>query len=157
MSSELVSRRAVARGAAWTVPLVAIGVAAPAFAASPGGPPATVNPDSSCKCPGGNQPFMYHLDVNFTTPTTDTWTITLTNVTLDADPNTATPVLYAGNFTSGSGTITFKFSTTNSKSGYAVTISYTATDVTTNETFTVTNLNLGTVKFNPCGSGVVCP
>ena len=35
MSSHQVSRRTLARGAAWTVPLVAIAVAAPAFAASP--------------------------------------------------------------------------------------------------------------------------
>ena len=34
MSSQQVSRRSVARGAAWSVPLVAVGVAAPAFAAS---------------------------------------------------------------------------------------------------------------------------
>ena len=35
MSAQQVSRRSVARGAAWSVPLVAVGVAAPAFAVSP--------------------------------------------------------------------------------------------------------------------------
>ena len=154
MSSDLVSRRAVTRGAAWTVPLVVIGVAAPAFAASQA--PATVDPETSCKCPGAGSPYTYHLDVNFTTPTTDTWTITLTSLLLDGTIS-PTPVLYSGNFINGAGTITFKFATTNSKSGYDVTISYTATDTTTNETFTVTNLDLGNVKFNPCGQGVVCP
>ena len=34
MSSHQVSRRTLARGAAWTVPVVAIAVAAPAYAAS---------------------------------------------------------------------------------------------------------------------------
>jgi len=155
MPSDLVSRRAVTRGAAWTVPLVVIGVAAPAFAASAA--PASVNPETSCKCPGGNQPFVYHLDIAFTTPTTDTWTVTLTNVTLTPGGDAATPLLYSGNFINGAGTITFKFSTDNSKSNYDVIISYTATDTTTNETFTVTNLDLGNVKFNPCGQGVVCP
>ena len=93
----------------------------------------------------------------FTTPTTDTWTVTLTDVTLNPGGDTATPILYSGNFTNGAGTITFKFATTTASRTTTSPSSYTATDTTTNETFTVTNLDLGNVKFNPCGQGVVCP
>jgi len=59
------SRRTLVKGAAWTAPVVAVGVAAPAFAASPSDctPVLTFSPDS-CKCPGqsvGTEEFVYYL------------------------------------------------------------------------------------------------
>ena len=63
MSSDLVSRRAVTRRVAWTVPLVAVGVAAPAFASSPGDlSPGTLAP--SCRCIGNGD--FCRLNVSFT-------------------------------------------------------------------------------------------
>lgn len=152
--SQPVHRRTIARGVAWTIPLVAVAVAAPAFAASR--PPGATDPGTSCKCPGNGSPYTYHLDLAFTTGTTDNWTITLTNVTL-AGELPPTPVLYSGSFIGGAGTIPFKFSGSKSAAKYTVTISYTATDTTTGETFTVNGFALGEVKFDVCGNGVVCP
>jgi hypothetical protein len=54
-----VSRRTIARGAAWSVPLVAVATSAPAFAASCV-PTIELGP-GSCKCPGGS-----HQDANDT-------------------------------------------------------------------------------------------
>ena len=48
------SRRTIATGAAWAVPVIAVGAAAPAMATSPNEPPVVVelDPDLSCKYPG---------------------------------------------------------------------------------------------------------
>ena len=48
------SRRAIATGAAWAVPVIAVGAAAPSMAASPNEPPVivTLDPELSCKYPG---------------------------------------------------------------------------------------------------------
>jgi hypothetical protein len=55
-----ISRRTVARGAAWAAPIAAVGVAAPAFAASCE-PTITFGSDS-CKCPGqSSEPWTYYL------------------------------------------------------------------------------------------------
>jgi hypothetical protein len=58
-----VSRRTVARGVAWSAPIAAVGVAAPAFAASKCTPEVTLSP-LSCKCPGRSDvenEFVYYL------------------------------------------------------------------------------------------------
>ena len=52
------SRRTVVKGAAWTAPIVAVGVAAPAFAASPGDPEIT-GTVGACKCPGRSTDFEF--------------------------------------------------------------------------------------------------
>lgn len=52
------TRRTVVRGAAWTAPLVAVAVAAPAFAASV--PPPTIKGDTTGgKCPGQSTDFQW--------------------------------------------------------------------------------------------------
>jgi len=53
----------VARGVAWSAPVAAVSVAAPAFAVSPCTPTLTFSGDS-CKCPGqsqSQQPWTYFL------------------------------------------------------------------------------------------------
>ncbi|WP_203568011.1 hypothetical protein [Aestuariimicrobium ganziense] len=50
--SNLISRRTVAKGAAWSVPAVVVASATPAFAVS--GPKPTVTYDGACKFPGSN-------------------------------------------------------------------------------------------------------
>ncbi|MEO7844878.1 MAG: hypothetical protein ABIR82_06035 [Nocardioides sp.] len=60
-----ISRRTVARGVAWSVPVVAVATAAPAFASSPGCQPKLVlDAAGSCKCPGNSSstnPKGYYL------------------------------------------------------------------------------------------------
>jgi hypothetical protein len=58
-----VSRRTVARGAAWSVPIAAVAVSAPAMAASCV-PQISLDLGRSCKCPGQSSPgeeFVYYL------------------------------------------------------------------------------------------------
>jgi len=85
MSSPQVSRRSVARGAAWSVPLVAVTVAAPAFAASPGTLP-TVTAITGCQCGnGGAQKKPYRLDVTITNNLGTSVTITNPAIILPGD------------------------------------------------------------------------
>lgn len=61
-----VSRRALAHGAAWSVPVVAMASAAPATASSPGSPP-TFGFIDACKSPGNSCPaFPKGYDFRFT-------------------------------------------------------------------------------------------
>ena len=59
-----ISRRTVAKGMAWSVPAVALAVAAPAYAASPCTPVPSLG-GASCKCPGGSTgvKFGYILQI----------------------------------------------------------------------------------------------
>ena len=59
-----ISRRTIARGAAWSVPVVAVGAATPAMAASQCQPTLTLAP-GSCKCPGQstNSSWGYFIKV----------------------------------------------------------------------------------------------
>ena len=75
-----VSRRTIAAGAAWAVPVIAVGAAAPAMASSTDEPPVFVlDPDASCKYPGqsfGQFNYGYNLVFTVTAPTTGTLCIT---------------------------------------------------------------------------------
>ena len=51
-TSKPISRRTVAKGAAWTAPVILGGVAAPAYADS--GPGPTITPGGNCKLPGNS-------------------------------------------------------------------------------------------------------
>ena len=86
MSSQHVSRRSVARGAASSLPIVAIGVAAPAYTASLQNPVVT-NPGISCKCPGGGSPWTFNLNVAITTPGTATYSVAITSFKVDEASN----------------------------------------------------------------------
>ena len=66
MPSAHVSRRTVARGVAWSVPVVAVGVAVPAFAVSPVASP-TADVGDSCKCAGaGANNYDFKTVLTFT-------------------------------------------------------------------------------------------
>ena len=153
MSAPHVSRRSVARGAAWSVPLVAVGVTAPAFAASvpsPGGS----DPGKSCKCPGGGSPYTYNLNVLFTTPGTDSFTFVVDSFLVDG----AAPTVYVEptgtvSLPGGEGTVLFRFRSTNSNSTHTVQIKYTPTNTTTNTVLPQVTLTLTNVKFDPCKTG----
>lgn len=84
-----VSRRTVAKGAAWAAPVILGGAAAPAYASS-GGPP-TVSIGGACKAPGAScAPFVKGYVVTMTITNTshrDVWlyvppTITATGTSL---------------------------------------------------------------------------
>lgn len=80
-----VSRRTIARGMAWSVPAVAVASAAPAFAASGGGPVISIS--AACKIPGNScgrdLKFGYAFSSTVTNPTNKTiyiCAVTITNV-----------------------------------------------------------------------------
>lgn len=81
MSAEF-SRRTVVRGAAWTIPVVAVAAQAPAFAASTDAPRPTV---TVCKETAGSKCYRFYL--TFAMPAYD-WSITLTSLVLT---NSTTP------------------------------------------------------------------
>jgi hypothetical protein len=86
MSSLQVSRRTLARGAAWTVPIVAVAVSAPAFAASAGTTP-QVTALGGCRCgTGGGTTKPYRLDVSFSNTTSSSFTITDPTITVSGTP-----------------------------------------------------------------------
>ena len=136
MSSHQVSRRSVARGAAWSVPLVAVGVAAPAFAASPGLRP-TVTALGGCRCGVGGGPVKpYRLDVTFDNATTATFAITAPDVVLVGDFATGeqlqmTTPAQTGEVPPGTTTLRYTFNRGGNPSADAVTFNYISTNTTT--------------------------
>jgi hypothetical protein len=150
MSSHQLSRRAVARGAAWSVPLVAVGVAAPAFAASVPGP-SGADPGKSCKCPGGGSPWTYNLNVHFTAPGTDSFSFVVDSFLVDgAAPTSYVEPIGTTALPGGEGTVLFRFRSTNSSSTHTVQITYTPTNTTTNTVLPPVTLTMNNVMFNPC-------
>jgi hypothetical protein len=156
MSTQHVSRRSVARGAAWSVPIVAIAVAAPAYAAS--SPTATPTPAAgpSCKCPGsGGNNFNFKAAIAFTTPGSDDWKISVTSWTFDGDNMATLPA--DTTLTGGEGNVILMVNRSNSAAKHIVSVVYTATNLSTMETF---NGSFGPVEltFSPtCASPITCP
>ena len=153
-SSQHVSRRTVARGAAWTVPLVAVGVAAPAFAVSPAAAP-QVTAGASCKCPGsGGNNFNFKAVLSVTTADSADWSFHIVSWTFDgvAGPNPADVTL-----TGGEGNLILLVNRTNSASKHIVAVTYQATNLSTNE---VVNGTFGPTEltFSPtCPASISCP
>ena len=153
MSSQQVSRRSVARGAAWSVPLVAVGVAAPAFAASVIHPVVS-DPAKSCKCPGGGSPWTFNLNVAITTPGTDSYNIAITNFLVDG----VAPAVFVGPTSvvlpgGEANPVLLRFRLTNSASTHTITFTYTPTNTTTGVTSAPVPVTLNAVQFDPCKSG----
>jgi hypothetical protein len=78
------SRRTVVRGAAWSIPVVAIAANAPAFAASTDAPRPTA---TVCKETAGSKCYRFFL--SFGTSQSYDWAITLTSLNMK---NSTTPV-----------------------------------------------------------------
>jgi hypothetical protein len=156
MQTHQVSRRAVARGIAWTVPVVAISVAAPAYAASAPTPVAAAT-NGSCKCPGGNAPFIFKTEVTFSTTGNDTWSIAVSSILFDgAAPTSFTPD--TATLPGGEGTVLFvlRNPTNNSASTHDVVLTYTATNTTTGQTSGPIVATLFGVPFSPCKGDLAC-
>ena len=153
-SSQYVSRRTVTRGAAWTVPLVAVGVSAPAFAVSPASAP-QLAPGASCKCPGsGGNNFNFKAVLSVTTAGSADWSFHVVSWTFDgvAGPNPADVTL-----TEGDGNLILVVNRTNSAAKHIVAVTYQATNLATNE---VINDTFGPTEltFAPnCSSPINCP
>ena len=124
MSSPQVSRRTVARGAAWAAPIAAVGVAAPAFAVS-AAPPAKVI-TSLCGCGSGIN-RVFKVTATFTGSTV---AFNLTNITAAIGNQTGigvSPSSLAVPAGPGTTTQTFTFVRNNNGTFTSVTLDYTAT------------------------------
>lgn len=154
MSPHQVSRRTLARGAAWTVPVVAIGVTSPAFAASAGSAP-QLTAGGSCKCPGsGANNFNFKAALTVTTAGDADWQFHITSWTFDGvvGPNPADSILAGGD-----GNLFLLINRTNSAAKHLVALTYTATNLSTNE---VVNGSFPTTEltFPPtCAAPLACP
>jgi hypothetical protein len=130
------------------VPVVAVSVAAPAFALSYRQP--TSSGSEGCKCPGGGSPYTYNLQVNFTTAGTDDYSLHVDSFLVDG----AVPATFLGptdvTLTGGEGSPTFRFRLTNSSATHTVQIKYTPTNTTTGVSGPQVILDLPDVKFDPC-------
>jgi hypothetical protein len=140
MSSHQVSRRTLARGAAWTVPIVAVAVSAPAFAASPGSAP-QVSILGGCRCgTGGGTTKPYRLDVTFTNATSSTFTITNPTITVSGTAGNnvtllATTPAQTNQVPPGTKVLRYRFTRGSNPASDSVTFTWTATNNTTHEAF----------------------
>ena len=77
-----ISRRTVAKGTAWAAPMIAVGVAAPAYAASQG---ILTGNGAACKLPGNSQSLYkgYALGFSAHNPFGSSLIITITSLTLN--------------------------------------------------------------------------
>jgi len=127
------SRRTIAGGAAWAVPVIAVGAAAPLAAASTNEPTFELNANASCKYPGNsfrNFPHGYNLAFTVNAPVDGLLCITsiavpngtadvlevrpedggeITCTTIPAGDSLVVFVVGATNSANGSGTFTFSF------------------------------------------------
>lgn len=127
MSSEHVSRRALTRGVAWTMPVVAVGVAAPAFAASGSALSATI---TGCRCPGTQK--RYRLNVTFVNTTTSYFLISSVSVAVAGDTVTnLSPGFTLIGPGPGSTVRTFAFTRGKDSSPSTVTFAYNAINLST--------------------------
>ena len=140
MSTHQVSRRSVARGAAWTVPIVAVAVSAPAFAASAGSAP-QVSILGGCRCgTGGGTVKPYRLDVTFTNSTIWTFTITNPTITVSGNPGNDVTLLttvpaQTNQVPPGTKVLRYRFTRGSNPSTDSVTFTWTATNNTTHQSF----------------------
>ncbi len=152
MSAQHVSRRSVARGAAWSVPVLAVAVAAPAYAASAGAPPSALS--KSCKCAGsGPNNYDFKTVVSFT-GTSGTYTVVVNSWSFDGvvQPNPSPNSLTLVN---GTGDLVLHTNKTNSAAKHDATVTYTITDTLTgvSSTHTVAVVDL---VYPPNCPGIGC-
>ncbi len=154
IEARRLSRRTIATGAAWAVPVIAVGAAAPAMAASPNEPPVfELDPEASCKFPGnseGQYPFGYKLVFNVTSSVAGLLcidSVTLPNgtgVILLVQTAAGDGVARCTTIPAGTSQITVVVGTTNSANGTGTFMgSFNGVEGTFTATFT---------NFHPCQS-----
>jgi hypothetical protein len=137
------------------VPVVAIAVAAPAFAASPTYTP-TITVMGGCRCgTGGGTTKPYRLDVTFSNTSTDTFTITNVDITTSNGTATGEALLPAtpaqtNSIPPGVKTLSYGFVRGSNPTSDTVTFAYRATNTTTNMFFDLTMSLL--VNWSTCNS-----
>ena len=153
MPSPQVSRRAVARGVAWTVPVAAVSVAAPAFALS--GPAPTAVITSICTCTSNAQGRKYRISVTFTNTIAQSFYISAMSVatgnisTLGVTPATTFTI----SAVPGPTVKTFDFTRTNSSSALPLTFTFTAKNNSNNVTTIRTTPQFNTAS-TACATGL---
>jgi hypothetical protein len=118
------------------VPVVAVAVAAPAFAASPNYAP-TLTVLGGCRCGTGGGPSKpYRLDVTFTNTSTNTFAVTNPDVvivgTSAINEALQTTPAQTNTLPTGVKTLRYTFTRGNNPSSDTVTFNYTITNQTTN-------------------------
>jgi hypothetical protein len=135
------------------VPIVAIAVAAPAYAASV--TPSLTN-NGSCKCPGsGSNNFNFHTAIAFSTGGNDSWSIQFTSFTFDGTD--VTPLPSATILPGGDGNVILVANRTNSQAKHTVFATYTATNLTTGASL---QGSFGPVELTyppTCAAPINCP
>jgi hypothetical protein len=136
------------------MPVVAVGVAAPAFAVSPGSSPQVV-PGNSVKCPGsGGNNFNFKAVLAVSTVGDANWRFHIVSWTFDgvAGTNPADVTL-----TGGDGNLVLVVNRNNSAAKHVVAVTYQATNLSTNEvvngSFPSTELTFGPQPIAP----ITCP
>ncbi len=143
------NRRTVVRGAAWSIPVVAVVAQAPAFAASTDAPVVS-GPGSFtvCKQPGGpNGPNCqgYKFALRLAVQPSDTWTIQLTTVKVGGTSFLAQTNPTTFQVTATANLLNFVLCTASSPSQFTLELRYTATNTRTGQQ--TTNLG-GTYAFS---------
>lgn len=123
------NRRTVVRGAAWSIPIVAVAAHAPAFAASTDAPVVTgTGSISVCKLAGAGQNCQsYRVRVSFAVQPDDTWDMTITQLAFNGAPVMASPSTFDVRYDSSSRVFEF-CSDAKSPSQFQLTLRYTATN-----------------------------
>jgi hypothetical protein len=151
IEARRLSRRTIATGAAWAVPVIAVGAAAPLAAAS-GGVIITPLPGASCKFPGQSTgfPFGYKMFFNINTSVATNFCVTSATVPgntssevqiIEVNGDTTNPYCLA--LTPGDNALVIIVASTNSANGTG-TFTYTL-DGAAGGTFTAEFGN-----FRPC-------
>lgn len=147
--SQVINRRTVVRGAAWSIPVVAVAANAPAFAASTDAP--GYRSYTGCKTPGdpnGLNCQGYRLTMTFDVQGTYDWTINLDVVKVDGVDFTTNVPQRTFTVSATSPTIEFRVCTTSSPGQIDLGVVYTASSpglTTTQVTVPTTK-----VKLDPC-------
>ena len=136
------NRRTLVRGAAWSIPVVAIAAHAPAFAASTDAPtPGSLMMDCRTNGQGGGNCQGYRLAVNFNLQGTTSWNIRITTAQITSSAGATLsvnePVMpYVVSPTNSS--MNLWFCSASSPSGLTLDISYSAWLVGAPESTSVT-------------------
>ena len=144
------SRRTVVRGAAWSIPVVAVAANAPAFAASTN--PPSVAGYTGCKTPGdpnGANCQGYLLNLTFNVDAPYTWTVVFQSIKVDTvdftgqiQPTTTFEV------SSVDPTVTFRICTDRSPGPIDLDLTYTASAPGVSATTIVAPT--AKLKLSPC-------
>ena len=107
-----VTRRTLARGAAWSVPAVAVAAAAPAYAVSGVRPCVAPPPEiEGCKYPGNSEPWekTFRAPVTFTNNCAQALTITLTAISWGGCVETDLAIVSAATGVDGTPALNYQF------------------------------------------------